>query len=198
MPAGSRHFSRILQRPPHLLQFIYGPTHNVERDTRRILLSEEAHFSTRSCSVFGPYLFAPITGFVRRLSTAVSALQSGYLNSYNAMIGILLVSFWPCRCFTSENLMFEQDFGRVSRNGSSTQAFDARSNGASADAELHMISIAEDVPRQAELIAEVKGCNAARRFSLLSAREPSETSSRPPLGFTPLCRDRWPKGRSDR
>jgi hydrogenase-4 component B len=72
--------------------FIYGPTHNVEREyqenpyfLKRLIFNQEV------APVFGPYLFAPITGFVRRLSTAVSALQSGYLNSYNAMIGILLV-----------------------------------------------------------------------------------------------------------
>jgi NADH:ubiquinone oxidoreductase subunit 5 (subunit L)/multisubunit Na+/H+ antiporter MnhA subunit len=72
--------------------FIYGPTHNVEREyqespyfLKRLIFNQEV------APVFGPYLFAPLTRFVRRLSTTVSALQSGYLNSYNAMIGILLV-----------------------------------------------------------------------------------------------------------
>ena len=72
--------------------FIYGPTHNVEREyqespyfLKRLIFNQEV------APVFGPYLFAPLTRFVRRLSTAVSTLQSGYLNSYNAMIGILLV-----------------------------------------------------------------------------------------------------------
>lgn len=72
--------------------FIYGPTHNVEREyqdspyfLKRLIFNQEV------APVFGPYLFAPFTHFVRRLSNAVSVLQSGYLNSYNALIGILLV-----------------------------------------------------------------------------------------------------------
>jgi hydrogenase-4 component B len=72
--------------------FIYGPTHNVEREYQESpYFLKRLTFNQEVAPVFGPYLFAPITGFVRRLSTAVSALQSGYLNSYNAMIGILLV-----------------------------------------------------------------------------------------------------------
>jgi hydrogenase-4 component B len=72
--------------------FIYGPTHNVEREyqespyfLKRLIFNQEV------APVFGPYLFAPLIRTVRTLSSAVSALQSGYLNSYNAMIGILLV-----------------------------------------------------------------------------------------------------------
>ncbi len=72
--------------------FIYGPTHNVEREyqdspyfLKRLIFNQEV------APVFGPYLFAPFTHVVRRLSNAVSVLQSGYLNSYNALIGILLV-----------------------------------------------------------------------------------------------------------
>jgi hydrogenase-4 component B len=72
--------------------FIYGPTHNVEREyqqspyfVKRLIFNQEV------APVFGPYLFAPLTRFVRALSVKVSRLQSGYLNAYNAMIGILLV-----------------------------------------------------------------------------------------------------------
>jgi hydrogenase-4 component B len=72
--------------------FIYGPTHNVEREyhqspyfVKRLIFNQEV------APVFGPYLFAPLTRFVRGMSVKVSALQSGYLNSYNAIIGILLV-----------------------------------------------------------------------------------------------------------
>jgi formate hydrogenlyase subunit 3/multisubunit Na+/H+ antiporter MnhD subunit len=72
--------------------FVYGPTHNIEREyqespyfVKRLIFNQEV------APVFGPYLFAPLTRFVRKLSVKVSALQSGYLNSYNAMIGILLV-----------------------------------------------------------------------------------------------------------
>ncbi len=72
--------------------FIYGPTHNVEREyqdspyfLKRLIFNQEV------APIFGPYLFAPFTQVVRKLSSAVSVLQSGYLNSYNALIGILLV-----------------------------------------------------------------------------------------------------------
>jgi hydrogenase-4 component B len=72
--------------------FIYGPTHNIEREyqdspyfVKRLIFNQEV------APVFGPYLFAPVTRFVRKLSVRVGALQSGYLNSYNAMIGILLI-----------------------------------------------------------------------------------------------------------
>ena len=72
--------------------FIYGPTHNVQREYQESpYFLKRLTFNQEVAPVFGPYLFAPLTRFVRRLSTAVSALQSGYLNSYNAMIGILLV-----------------------------------------------------------------------------------------------------------
>jgi hydrogenase-4 component B len=72
--------------------FVYNPTHNVEREyqdspyfVKRLIFNQEI------APVFGPYLFAPLARLVRKLSVKVSALQSGYLNSYNAMIGILLV-----------------------------------------------------------------------------------------------------------
>jgi formate hydrogenlyase subunit 3/multisubunit Na+/H+ antiporter MnhD subunit len=72
--------------------FIYGPTHNVEREydqspyfVKRLIFNQEV------APVFGPYLFSPLTKSIRKLSEKVSALQSGYLNTYNALIGILLV-----------------------------------------------------------------------------------------------------------
>jgi len=72
--------------------FIYGPTHNLEREyehgpyfVKRLIFNQEV------APIFGPYLFAPLTRFVRSLASAVSVLQSGYLNFYNAMIGALLV-----------------------------------------------------------------------------------------------------------
>jgi hydrogenase-4 component B len=72
--------------------FIYGPTHNLEREydhgpyfvTRLIFNQEVAPF-------FGPYLFAPLTRLVRAAADKVSILQSGYLNFYNGLIGMLLV-----------------------------------------------------------------------------------------------------------
>lgn len=72
--------------------FIYGPTHNLEREydhgpyfVKRLIFNQEV------APIFGPYLFAPLTRIVRSLSKGVSALQSGYLNFYNALIGALLV-----------------------------------------------------------------------------------------------------------
>lgn len=72
--------------------FIYGPTHNLEREydhgpyfVKRLIFNQEV------APIFGPGLFAPVAKAVRRIAEAVSKLQSGYLNFYNALIGILLV-----------------------------------------------------------------------------------------------------------
>ena len=72
--------------------FIYKPAHNVEREydhapyfVKRLIFNQEA------APFFGPYLFAPLTRLVRAIAEKVSLLQSGYLNLYNALIGILLV-----------------------------------------------------------------------------------------------------------
>ena len=72
--------------------FIYGPTHNLEREydhgpyfIKRLIFNQEV------APIFGPGLFAPLAKFVRRISEVVSKLQSGYLNFYNALIGMLLV-----------------------------------------------------------------------------------------------------------
>jgi formate hydrogenlyase subunit 3/multisubunit Na+/H+ antiporter MnhD subunit len=72
--------------------FIYGPTHNLEREydhgpyfVTRLIFNQEV------APIFGPYLFSPLTRFVQAISARVSILQSGYLNFYNALIGMLLV-----------------------------------------------------------------------------------------------------------
>lgn len=72
--------------------FIYGPTHNLEREydhgpyfVKRLIFNQEV------APIFGPGLFSPLAKAVRKLAAAVSKLQSGYLNFYNALIGILLV-----------------------------------------------------------------------------------------------------------
>lgn len=72
--------------------FIYGPTHNLEREydhgpyfVKRLIFNQEV------APIFGPFLFAPITRLVKSIADKVSGLQSGYLNFYNALIGILLV-----------------------------------------------------------------------------------------------------------
>jgi formate hydrogenlyase subunit 3/multisubunit Na+/H+ antiporter MnhD subunit len=72
--------------------FIYGPTHNLEREydhgpyfVTRLIFNQEV------APIFGPYLFAPLTRLVQATANKVSVLQSGYLNFYNALIGMLLV-----------------------------------------------------------------------------------------------------------
>jgi formate hydrogenlyase subunit 3/multisubunit Na+/H+ antiporter MnhD subunit len=72
--------------------FIYGPTHNLEREydhgpyfVKRLIFNQEV------APIFGPGLFSPLAKAVRTLAEAVSKLQSGYLNFYNALIGMLLV-----------------------------------------------------------------------------------------------------------
>jgi formate hydrogenlyase subunit 3/multisubunit Na+/H+ antiporter MnhD subunit len=72
--------------------FIYGPTHNLEREydhgpyfVTRLIFNQEV------APIFGPYLFAPLTRLVRKAADKISGLQSGYLNFYNALIGMLLV-----------------------------------------------------------------------------------------------------------
>ena len=72
--------------------FIYGPTHNLEREydhgpyfVKRLIFNQEV------APIFGPGLFRPLARAVRKLAEAVSKLQSGYLNLYNALIGMLLV-----------------------------------------------------------------------------------------------------------
>jgi hydrogenase-4 component B len=72
--------------------FIYGPTHNLEREydhgpyfVTRLIFNQEV------APVFGPYLFVPLTRLVQAAADKVSILQSGYLNFYNGLIGLLLV-----------------------------------------------------------------------------------------------------------
>jgi formate hydrogenlyase subunit 3/multisubunit Na+/H+ antiporter MnhD subunit len=72
--------------------FIYGPTHNLEREydhgpyfVTRLIFNQEV------APIFGPYLFAPLTRLVQAAAARISILQSGYLNFYNALIGMLLV-----------------------------------------------------------------------------------------------------------
>jgi hydrogenase-4 component B len=72
--------------------FIYGPTHNLEREydhgpyfVKRLIFNQEV------APIFGPYLFSPLVRLVRKIADKIGILQSGYLNFYNALIGMLLV-----------------------------------------------------------------------------------------------------------
>lgn len=72
--------------------FIYRPTAELSRET-----SGREYFVTRLvfnhdvAPLFGPYLFSPAIGLVRALSARLRALQSGHLNFYLGLIGLMLV-----------------------------------------------------------------------------------------------------------
>jgi hydrogenase-4 component B len=72
--------------------FVYRPREETARETngqryfvRRLVFTHEV------APIFGPLLFAPVTRFIRFLADRLGALQSGSLNLYLALIGILLV-----------------------------------------------------------------------------------------------------------
>jgi hydrogenase-4 component B len=72
--------------------FVYRPREETARETnghsyfvRRLVFTHEV------APIFGPLLFAPATRLVRFLADRLKVLQSGNLNVYLAVIGILLV-----------------------------------------------------------------------------------------------------------
>ncbi|MGB8277473.1 MAG: proton-conducting transporter membrane subunit [Methylovirgula sp.] len=76
--------------------FIYRPTVETEREasagsngqpyfTKRLVFTHDV------APIFGPYLFAPLENFVTWLATKLRVIQSGQLNFYLALIGMLLV-----------------------------------------------------------------------------------------------------------
>jgi formate hydrogenlyase subunit 3/multisubunit Na+/H+ antiporter MnhD subunit len=76
--------------------FIYRPTVETEREqapegngqkyfTRRLVFSHDV------APIFGPYLFAPLEKLVKALAWRFRIIQSGNLNFYLALIGLLLV-----------------------------------------------------------------------------------------------------------
>jgi hydrogenase-4 component B len=72
--------------------FIYRPTIHTKRESngRKYFVTHVA-FSQGIVPIFEPYLFSPIVRMTRALSGRVRMLQSGDLNSYLALIGLLLV-----------------------------------------------------------------------------------------------------------
>lgn len=72
--------------------FIYRPTHDVTREYHHApYFVKRLVFNQELAPIFGPYLFSPLVRVVRFLATRIRGLQSGYVNFYNALIGILLV-----------------------------------------------------------------------------------------------------------
>jgi hydrogenase-4 component B len=72
--------------------FIYRPTQETEREMHRIrYYVRRLTFTHEVAPIFGPYLFAPITRLVYRTAGWLRLLQSGHLNFYLAVIGVLLI-----------------------------------------------------------------------------------------------------------
>lgn len=72
--------------------FIYRPTLNTARQHHAVAyFIRRLEFKHDVADVFGPLIFTPVRRGVRRLARWVRALQSGDLNFYVALIGLLLV-----------------------------------------------------------------------------------------------------------
>ncbi len=72
--------------------FIYRPRIETTRESRgREYFVTRLAFTHEVAPVFGPYLFAPAIRLVRRAAERLRPLQSGHLNFYLALIGMLLV-----------------------------------------------------------------------------------------------------------
>jgi hydrogenase-4 component B len=80
--------------------FVYRPTADVAHEhlglayfVRRLAFTHEV------APLFGPYLFAPVTRFVWTIAGKLRALQSGNLNFYLGLIGVLLVAILALTLF---------------------------------------------------------------------------------------------------
>jgi hypothetical protein len=76
--------------------FIYRPTTETERETTREANGQpyfikRLAFSHDVAPIFGPYLFAPLVKLVVLIAKRFRLIQSGQLNFYLSLIGILLV-----------------------------------------------------------------------------------------------------------
>ena len=76
--------------------FVYRPTVETQREhpyegnghpyfTRKLVFTHDV------APIFGPYLFAPLERLVNTLAMKLRVIQSGHLNFYLALIGLLLV-----------------------------------------------------------------------------------------------------------
>jgi hydrogenase-4 component B len=72
--------------------FNYRPTEEITRESRgREYFITRLEFTRDTAPVFGPYLFAPAVRLVRASADKLRVLQSGHLNFYPGLIGLLLV-----------------------------------------------------------------------------------------------------------
>ena len=72
--------------------FIYRPTLDVEHEhpAEQKYFVRRLRFNHKVAPVFGPRLFAPLVDGVRTAAARVARLQSGHLNAYVAIIGLIL------------------------------------------------------------------------------------------------------------
>jgi hydrogenase-4 component B len=76
--------------------FIYRPTVETEREAAREsrgqpYFTKRLVFTHDVAPIFGPYLFAPLERFVIWIALRLRIIQSGHLNVYLSLIGVLLV-----------------------------------------------------------------------------------------------------------
>jgi hydrogenase-4 component B len=72
--------------------FIYRPTLETTREARgREYFVTRLVFNQEVAPIFGPYLFSPAIRVVRFAADRARVLQSGHLNFYLGLIGLLLV-----------------------------------------------------------------------------------------------------------
>lgn len=72
--------------------FVYRPSTATERETRLLpYYVTRLTFDENVAPIFGPYLFAPSMRLARNIARFLRPLQSGRLNVYLAILGILLV-----------------------------------------------------------------------------------------------------------
>jgi len=82
-------FSNALR---YFYRFVYLPKHEVKREYRgKPYFLKRVSFHQETTPIFTKYFFNPVISFVNSLSNKVRLFQSGNLNFYNAVIGILFI-----------------------------------------------------------------------------------------------------------
>jgi hydrogenase-4 component B len=72
--------------------FVYRPTERTTREANGVhYFIHRLVFTQDVAPIFGPHLFAPAVRAVFAIANKFKALQSGHLNYYLALIGLLLV-----------------------------------------------------------------------------------------------------------
>ena len=90
--AGVDDRAHLLECAANVLQLRLSPDgRDDERSQRVHYFVHRLVFTHDVAPIFGPYLFAPVTRAVFAFADRFKALQSGQLNFYLALIGILLV-----------------------------------------------------------------------------------------------------------